>query len=142
VALAQRLGQRTVIVAGLLVQAVGLGWLAAEASPDLAFASMVVPMVLAGAGFAAAITNTQVAVLGAVAPADVGTASGTVSTLRQLGAALGLAITLTVFGRAGGYSSPAAFSDGFTAALFACAGLSVLGAIAGLGLPPRRAPAR
>jgi hypothetical protein len=76
-----------------------------------------------------------VEVLDAVSPRDIGTASGTVSTLRQLGGALGLAIALTAFGAAGGYGSPHAFSDGFAVAIAACAGLSLLGAVAGLALP-------
>jgi EmrB/QacA subfamily drug resistance transporter len=137
VPLAGRLGRRTVIVAGLTLQAVGFGWLALEASPDLAYARMLVPMVIAGAGFAAAITNTQVAVLNAATPEDIGTASGTVSMLRQLGGALGLAIALTAFGAAGSYVSPHAFSDGFTAAIATCGVLSLLGAITGLALPRR-----
>jgi hypothetical protein len=37
-----------------------------------------------------------------------------------------------VFAAAGGYASPQQFSDGFAAALGACAGLSLLGALAGL----------
>jgi hypothetical protein len=44
---------------------------------------MIAPMVIAGAGFAAAITTTQVTLLNAVPPRDIGTASGTLSTLRQ-----------------------------------------------------------
>jgi EmrB/QacA subfamily drug resistance transporter len=135
VSLARRFGRRTVIVTGLMLQAAGLAWLAIEARPGLAFAQMIAPMVLAGAGFAAAVTTTQVTVLGAVSPPDIGTASGILSTLRQLGGALGLAIALTAFGAAGGYRSAHAFSDGFTAAITACAALSLLGAITALALP-------
>jgi EmrB/QacA subfamily drug resistance transporter len=137
VPLAGRFGRRTVIVAGLTLQTAGFAWLALEASPELAYTQMIVPMVIAGAGFAAAITNTQVAVLDATVPEDIGTASGTVSMLRQLGGALGLAIALTAFGAAGSYSSPNAFSDGFSAAIAACGVLSLLGAITALVLPRR-----
>jgi EmrB/QacA subfamily drug resistance transporter len=136
-ALAGRVGRRTAIVAGLGLQAAGLGWLALEAGPGLAFVAMLAPMAIAGAGFAAAVTSTQVTVLDAVSPRDIGTASGIVNTLRQLGGALGLAIALTAFGAAGGYGSPGAFSDGFTAAIAVCAALSLLGALTGLALPRR-----
>ncbi len=53
------------------------------------------------------------------------------SSLLALGAAL--------FAGAGSYASPAAFSDGFVAAISSSAALSLLGALAGAALPARRA---
>jgi hypothetical protein len=52
-------------------------------------------------------------VVSSVAPRDIGKASGTFSTMRQLGGVFGVA----VFAAAGSYASPRAFSDGFVAAL-------------------------
>jgi hypothetical protein len=43
-------------------------------------------------------------------------------------------VLVAVFSGAGGYASPQLFSDGFTAAIWVSAGLSLLGAAAGLGL--------
>jgi hypothetical protein len=53
------------------------------------------------------------------------------SSLRALGVAL--------FAGAGSYASPAAFSDGFVAAISSSAALSLLGVLAGAALPRRRA---
>jgi hypothetical protein len=75
--------------------------------------------------------------LTSVAPGDIGKASGTFSTLRQLGGAFGVAVLVAVFTAAGSYVSAEAFSDGFAAAMAACAGLSVVGALAGIALPRR-----
>jgi hypothetical protein len=80
-------------------------------------------------------------VLGAVAPSHLGTASGTVNTMRQLGGAFGLAIVVAVFAGAGTYASPADFTAGFRSAVGVAAALSLAGAVAGLALPSRRAVA-
>jgi EmrB/QacA subfamily drug resistance transporter len=131
------LGDRTMVVGGLAIQAAGTTWIALIAQPSLGYAHLVAPLVLAGAGFALAIPSIQAAVMGAVEPESIGGASGTLSTVRQLGSAFGVAIAAAVFAGAGGYASPAAFNDGFVAAIGACAGLSLLGALTGLALPTR-----
>lgn len=58
--------------------------------------------------------------------------------VRQLGAAFGIAILVVMFAAAGSYGSAQAFSDGFAPAIGVSAALSLLGAVAGLGLPARR----
>src|SRR5262249_45902948 len=80
---------------------------------------------------------------GSVAPASIGKASGTFNTLRQLGGVFGVALLVAVFTGSGSYASPALFSDGFTAAIGVAAGLSLLGAAAGVAPPGRaRMPGR
>jgi hypothetical protein len=59
--------------------------------------------------------------------------------MRELGGVFGIAILVAVFAGAGSYASPQAFSDGFAPAIGVGAGLSLLGALAGLALPGRRA---
>jgi hypothetical protein len=81
----------------------------------------------------------QSAVLAAVEPADMGKAAGLFNTLRQLGGVFGVALVVAVFTRVGGYASPQAFGAGFTAALMACAALSLAGAAVGLRLKARQA---
>ena len=80
----------------------------------------------------------QSAVLGAVAKNELGKASGTFNMLRFLGGTFGIAITVVMFARSGGYGSAQTFSNGFAPAISAAAVLSPLGAIAGLGLPSQR----
>jgi hypothetical protein len=58
--------------------------------------------------------------------------------LRFLGGALAIALVAAAFAGSGSYTSATAFSDGFAAAIGLCAGLSLLGAIAGMALPTVR----
>jgi EmrB/QacA subfamily drug resistance transporter len=138
-ALADRLGERPLIVGGLLLQTAGMAWIAVIARPALAYPAMIAPMVISGCGFAMAIPAVTKSVVSSVAPSDIGKASGAFSTMRQLGGAFGIAIGVAVFSAAGSYASAGAFSDGFTPAIGVAAGLSLAGAVAGLALPRRRA---
>jgi EmrB/QacA subfamily drug resistance transporter len=133
-----RFGERRFVVGGMLLHGSSLAWIALIAGPHLAYAQLVVPLVLSGAGVAMSLPAAQSAVLGAVEPQDIGRASGAFSTLRQLGGAFGVAVLVAVFARAGGYGSPQAFSDGFVAAIAACGGLALAAATAGGALPGRR----
>jgi hypothetical protein len=96
-------------------------------------------MIISGAGFALALPAVTKAVVGSVPAADIGKASGTFSTMRQLGGAFGVAILAAVFAAAGSYASATTFSNGFAPATAAAAGLALAGALAGLALPGRAA---
>jgi EmrB/QacA subfamily drug resistance transporter len=133
-ALLGRVGERPFVVGGLLLQAVGLAWVALLARTGLSYTALIAPLLVAGVGISMAIPAAQNAVMGAVTPIELGKASGTFSTMRQLGGAFGLAIAVAVFSGAGSYASPGAFSDGFGPALAVSAGLSLCGALAGLAL--------
>ena len=136
--LVARVGERRFIAGGLLLQAIGMAWIAAIATPDVAYLELVPPLVVAGAGVSMAMPATQSVVVNAVAPQHIGKATGTFSTMRQLGGAFGLAVLVAVFAGAGGYASAGTFSDGFAAAIAVSAGLSLAGAVAGAALPARR----
>ena len=136
--LADRIGERPLVVSGLLLQAAGLAWIAVIAAPGLAYAAMIAPMFVSGAGFAMALPALTKAAIGSVPPGDIGKASGAFTTMRQLGGAFGVAILAAVFGLAGSYSSAASFSDGFSPATAVAGGLALAGALAGLALPGRR----
>jgi EmrB/QacA subfamily drug resistance transporter len=139
--LINRVGERPLIVAGLSLNAAAMAWIALIAAPDLAYWQLVAPLVVSGTGVAMASPAALSSVMTSVAPQFIGKASGTFSALRQLGGAFGVAIVVAVFAAAGGYASPEEFNDGFAAALGACAGLSLVGALAGFGLPARRGAA-
>jgi EmrB/QacA subfamily drug resistance transporter len=138
-ALVDRIGERTLVVGGLAMQAAGFGWVAVLARTGLPYAQMVPPLILAGVGISMALPAAQNAVMGAVAPSELGKASGTFGMFRQLGGAFGVAIAVALFTGAGSYASPAAFSDGVGPAVAVSAALSLCGALAGLGLGTRRA---
>jgi predicted MFS family arabinose efflux permease len=135
--LVNRFGERRLVVGGLLLQALGLSWVAAIARPDVAYVALVLPMILAGAGVSLAMPAALNAVISAVAASEIGKASGAFNMFRFLGGAFGIASAATVFDRAGGLDSPQAFSSGFAAAVGVAAALSAAGAMAGLELPAR-----
>jgi EmrB/QacA subfamily drug resistance transporter len=142
-ALADRLGERRLIVAGLVLQAAGMAWIALIADPHLSYASLITPMSVGGIGFALAIPAVTKAAVSTSAPTDIGKASGAYSTMRQLGGAFGVATLAAVFGSTGGYASAPAFSDGFKSVMGWAAALALAGALAGLLLPaPTRAARR
>jgi EmrB/QacA subfamily drug resistance transporter len=133
-----RFGERPFIAAGLSLNALALVWIALIAEPELAYWQMAAPLALSGTGIAMSIPAAQSSVLTSVAPQDIGKASGTFSTMRQLGGAFGVAVIVAAFADVGSYASAQAFSDGFVAAIGAGAVLSLIGAAAGLALPRRR----
>ena len=136
--LINRLGERTIMVGAMLLQAVAMIWIGLIARPGVAYSALIAPLFIAGFG-AAAIPTSQSVVIGSVAPTAIGKASGTFNMLRQLGAAFGVAILAAVFAGAGSLHSAQAFGAGFSPAMAAAAALSVLGAIAGLLLPRKHA---
>ncbi len=141
-AMADRIGERPLMVSGLTLQAIGLGWFALIAEPGMAYSSMLAPFVVAGVGVSMAIPAAQNSVVGSVAPEALGKAAGVNSMMRELGGVFGIAVTVAVFAGAGSYASAQAFVDGFAPAIGVAAGFAALGAIAALGLPARRtAPA-
>jgi EmrB/QacA subfamily drug resistance transporter len=139
--LADRYGNRPFMVVGMLLQAVGLAWVAAIASARVGFGEMGLALGVAGVGIALVFPTVSTEVLGSVPGEEVGVASGTNSALRELGGVFGVAVLASVFARPGVYTSSAAFVDGFKAALAVGAAFSVAGAIAALaGVARRREP--
>src|SRR5262249_8166271 len=100
-ALVNRMGERALIVAGLILQAAGLAWIALIAGPDLGYANLVAPLIIAGAGVSMAMPAAQNAVLSSVAASEIGKASGTFNMFRYLGGVSGIAITVVVFAATG-----------------------------------------
>jgi EmrB/QacA subfamily drug resistance transporter len=141
-ALADRIGERPLMVAGLSLQAAGMAWLALIAEPGLAYSHMLAPFIVSGVGISMAIPAAQNSVVGAIGTDAIGKAAGANSMMRELGGVFGVAVAVAVFAAAGSYASPAAFVDGFGPAMGVAAALALAGAFAGLALPGRRAAAR
>jgi EmrB/QacA subfamily drug resistance transporter len=134
-ALADRIGERPLMVAGLLIQAAGTIWIALIAGPDLSYSELVIALVVAGIGISMAIPSAQNSVLGTMADEAVGKAAGTNSVMRELGGVFGIAVAVAVFAGAGSYASAQAFTDGFAPAAGVSATLALFGAVAGSLLP-------
>jgi EmrB/QacA subfamily drug resistance transporter len=137
-ALADRIGERPLMVLGLSLQAAGMAWLALIAAPDIAYSRMLAPLIVAGVGISMAIPAAQNSAVGSVANEAIGKAAGANSMMRELGGVFGIAVVVAVFAGAGSYASAAAFTDGFGPAIGVGAVLALAGAAAGLALPSRR----
>ncbi|GAA0588734.1 DHA2 family efflux MFS transporter permease subunit [Paractinoplanes ferrugineus] len=136
-ALIGRAGIRPFVVAGLGLHATAMLWIGLIAEPGLAYRQLIAPLIVSGIGVAAALPATQSAALGAFAPQYVGKASGVYNTMRQLGGVFGVAVVVAVFAATGSYLSVPAFVNGFTAAMVACAALSLAGVLSGSVVPKR-----
>jgi EmrB/QacA subfamily drug resistance transporter len=135
--LADRIGGRPILAAGMALQAVALGWLAAVVTPTIAYEAMVVPFILAGIGmglFFAPIANV---VLSAVRPDQEGKASGATNTIREVGGVFGVAVLAAIFSANGDYSTPAAYVAGLQPAIAVGAVVVGIGALAALAIPAR-----
>ena len=95
-----RLPQKAVMVLGCAVATVGLV-LATRIGADSSYAQIVVSLVLMGAGSGTSLVAMTSASLADVAPDVAGAASGLVNVSQQLGAAVGLAVLVTVYNAAG-----------------------------------------
>jgi EmrB/QacA subfamily drug resistance transporter len=133
--LSERRGSRLLMAGGLALQAIALGMLAALASVHQTYTSMLIPFVLAGTGMALVFAPSANAVLSSVRTAETGAASGATNAIRELGGVLGIALLATVFTSHGSYTSPQAYVDGLTPALWVGAGVLALGALIPLVLP-------
>ncbi len=95
-ALSGRVSAVWVVRAGLLAEIVGVAGIAFVISPDAAWPALVPFLFVYGFGVGLATAQLTGVVLADVPVAESGQASGTQSTSRQLGAALGVAILGTV----------------------------------------------
>ncbi|HEY1592198.1 MAG TPA: MFS transporter [Solirubrobacteraceae bacterium] len=137
-ALVDRIGERPLMVAGLLIQAGGTAWIASIAGPNVPFSHLVVPLIVAGVGISMAIPSAQNSVVGSATLETAGKLAGINSMMRELGGVFGIAVAVAVFAGFGGYSSPTAFTNGFGPAIWVSCGLALAGAACGLALPSRR----
>jgi EmrB/QacA subfamily drug resistance transporter len=96
--LSDRLGSKWIVALGMFLLAAGLAWMAglipgiAKISPDTTPAGLIAPFVISGIGIGLAVAPVTSAVM-ATAPKDrVGNASGVLSTMRQVGSLMGIAV--------------------------------------------------
>jgi len=136
--IADRIGGRPVVLAGLLLQATGLAWLAAVSSPTVAYSALLPAFIVSGAGMAMFFAPVATMVLGSVRRSEEGIASGATNALRELGGVFGIAVLASVFSAHGGYTSGLDFVDGLRPAVAVGAGGVFLAAVALLFVPRRR----
>ncbi len=137
-ALSDRIGGRPLLVAGLALQAVGLGWLAAVSSPTVAYLTLVPAFIVTGVGMSLFFAPVANVVLASVRRDQEGIASGANNAIRELGGVFGIAILGAVFSAHGGYSTGQAFVSGLTPAVWVGAAAVAVAAGAALLLPRLR----
>ncbi|HEV7977858.1 MFS transporter [Amycolatopsis sp.] len=115
-----RFGTKPIAVTGTTSMVLGLGWLTQLAPDSTYLSSLLVPMVLMGLGGGLAFSPLNIIIMSTVPAEEAGAAGGVLQTLQQVGATLGLAILVTVFGttvrNTTGTSPDAVMVDGMTAA--------------------------
>ena len=135
--LSDRIGSRPLMVAGLTLQAIAVGWIATVVTVDTPYLELVPAFVMGGIGMALVFAPAANAVLAAVRPEEAGQASGATNAIREVGGVLGVAILAAVFSGSGSYASPAAFIAGVQPALWVGAAVLAAGALAATLVPAK-----
>ena len=135
--LSDRVGGRIVVTTGLVLQAIGLAWIAVVTSVSVSYATLVPGFIVSGIGMALFFAPVANTVLSSVRPDQEGIASGATNAIRELGGVFGIAVLAAVFAGHGGYVSPSAFVAGLRPAVAVGAGFVGLGALAMLFVPRR-----
>jgi len=151
-ALVPRFGVRALAVVGMVLGAAGMAWLS-RLTPDGAYVTHVLPaLLLVGIAYALVLAPAMYTATHGIEHADAGVASAMVSTMQQVGGAIGTALLSTVAASATsscltahpGAVTPASV-HGWAVAFGVAAGVFVVGAVlAGLLFPAgfgRREPA-
>ncbi|MEV7692393.1 DHA2 family efflux MFS transporter permease subunit [Microbacterium sp. NPDC089189] len=136
-----RVGTRALLVAGLTLQAVALGWIALLLSSSLDYPVLIAPFLLAGIGMGLVFAPSATALLATLGVIDHAKASGVNSTVREIGLALGTAVMTAVFVGAGGELLPDMYVDAARPAVFIGALVLAGAAITALWLPAGRGAA-
>jgi EmrB/QacA subfamily drug resistance transporter len=136
--LADKFGNKPFMVLGMLLQTVGLGWLTLVVETGVSYGTLVAPLIVAGIGISMCFPTTSNAVVGSVPLEDAGVASGTNTSLREVGGVFGIAILAATFAANGSYNSPASFIDGVKPALAVAALVPIIGLLAALVAPGRK----
>lgn len=105
VGLAQRVGARVVVTAGLLLLAAGLAGLsfATATTPYLPYS---LALLLAAAGMGLSVPSLSTGIVTSLPPEQAGVGSGLNSAVREIGAALGVAVIGTVLASSFEHSLP------------------------------------
>ena len=143
--LASRYGYRVPVAAGLLLAAAAL-WALTGIEVGTPYAQLWWKLAMLGAGLGLSISPATAAGVAAMPGTQAGVASAVITTSRQVGGALGVAVLGAVaaarYGRATPASDPVAFLAGVHAAYLLAAAALAVGAVAAvLFLQPRRGQA-
>jgi MFS family permease len=139
--LSPRTGTRLPIVLGLALLSSAMFWVASQLSAEVEYRDLVGAFILAGLGMGLVFAPSSTAVLANMVPDDHAKASGTNSTFREIGVALGVAVLTAVFTGSGGELTPTGYVDAAIPAVMVGAGVLAVAAVLALALPSGRRPA-
>ncbi len=127
--MSRRIAPALLMAAGLTLISAGIFSMAAIIGPGTTELALALPLWSIGVGIGLVLPNVTALAVGSVPPADIGKASGTLNTARQIGSVFGVAVTAAIFEAVGSYS------DGLVAAGAA----ALIGALATVAIVPRPA---
>ncbi|MFB8004406.1 MFS transporter [Nocardia sp. NPDC056000] len=137
--LVDKVGPRVLVVVGQVFLAAALGWMALIAEVDVSYSSFVLPFILGGVGMGLTFAPASTVVMASASEEDRGMASGTSSTVREVGVAMGVAVLASVFASRGGYGTPQTYVDGLAPAVAVGAAIVAVGALIATLIPGRKA---
>jgi EmrB/QacA subfamily drug resistance transporter len=151
--LVMRFGARRVLIVGMSLAALGLGWFAQVPVRDAYVVHVLPALLLLGLGIGGSFPALMAVAMAGAGPEDVGLASGLVNTTAQVGGALGLAVLATVASTHShglihhGTPTVAALTSGYHVAFWIGAGLVAVAVVVAVlvlergGLAPGAVPA-
>jgi EmrB/QacA subfamily drug resistance transporter len=125
-ALSDRIGRRPIMLTGLMLLTVSFVWVAWKGSLDTSWVELVIALFIGGVGISMALPTVPTAVMSAVAPHEMGKASGINYMSQRFGAVFAIAIGTAVFTKFGGFGTPDTVTAGFKPALWACSAFALL----------------
>ncbi|MEV6772960.1 MFS transporter [Nocardia sp. NPDC051030] len=134
-----KVGPRVLVSVGQVLLAAALGWMALTTAVDASYGSFVLPFILGGVGMGLTFAPASSVVMASADPTEQGIASGSSSTIREVGVAMGVAILASVFSSHGSYTDPQSYVDGLIPAVWVGAAIVAVGAVVALLLPGRPA---
>ena len=90
--MADRVGGKYILMAGVLLFTIGFGSIALVAGPDSTWINFLVPAVVAGLGIGMTFAPMTTVAMRNIEPRVAGSASAVLNTIRQLGAAIGSSV--------------------------------------------------
>ena len=133
--LVTRFGFKPILIAGLVLTAIGLVWFSQVEVGGSYVGDILFPSLIAAVGLGFAFVPMTIAAVAGVESDEAGLASGLINTSQQVGGALGLAILASIansrtdalMADAGGAASalPNALTEGFQTAFIVGAGFAV-----------------
>jgi EmrB/QacA subfamily drug resistance transporter len=129
-AMAERVGRRPLIRAGLALQAIGFTWVAVRGSLGTSWVELTAALLVASVGISMALPTVPTAVLSSVAMDEIGKASAINAMAQRFGSVFSIAIGGAVFAAFGHLGSPASVTSGVQPAIGVCAAFAVLALVA------------